>query len=118
MDKFDRKIRDIQSKMISLLIPEDFGITQKALAQQAGVSYETLRSAKKRQNLTTNTLIRLLLARGVPEGAILSLPNATENKSRGEIDWANLGSELTEEERLQFVKHVRYMKSNWTPKKI
>ncbi|WP_347359654.1 hypothetical protein [Bdellovibrio sp.] len=59
-------------------------------------------------------MIRLLLARGVSASTLENLPQTETSKlSRGEIEWNELGRELSEEEKREFASLIRYLLIRW-----
>jgi hypothetical protein len=84
------------------------------LALEAGISGETLRHILKRQSLHADTLIRLLLARGVSVKTITNLPQTDLSKlSEAEVEWLEFGRELTAAEKVEFVALIKYVRAMW-----
>ncbi|GIL18737.1 MAG: hypothetical protein BroJett040_24880 [Oligoflexia bacterium] len=64
--------------------------------------------------MNADTMIRLLLARGVSASTLENLPQTETSKlSRGEIEWNELGRELSEEEKREFASLIRYLLIRW-----
>ena len=88
------------------------------MAKAAGISIETLRTTLKRQTMNADTLIRLLLARGVSAQTIENLPQTElDQLSQGEVEWLELGRELNEAEKREFASLVRFLLIKWQLKK-
>ncbi|MGZ3745076.1 MAG: hypothetical protein ACXVBQ_14535 [Pseudobdellovibrionaceae bacterium] len=115
MSGSDRRIKQSLQRLLLFIVPK--GMTAKertSLANSAGISVETLRTTVKRQSLNADTLIRLLIARGVSAQTIENLPQ-TElvHLSQGEIEWMELGRELSEGEKKEFSGLVRFLLIKW-----
>lgn len=111
----DRRVKQTLQRVLAFLIPKGMSAKEReALAKAAGISHETLRTSLKRQSMNADTLIRLLLARGVAPQAIENLPQ-TELKEMpmGEVDWLELGRELSEKEKKEFAGLIRYLRIKW-----
>lgn len=111
----DRKVKQTLHRLLSFISPK--GMTAKernALAKSAGVSVETLRTTLKRQTMNADTLIRLLLARGVSSQTIENLPQTELDQiSQAEVEWLELGRDLSEAEKKEFAGLIRYLLIKW-----
>lgn len=119
MSSVDRRVKQTLQKVLSYIAPKGMNAKERAeLAKAAGISVETLRTTLKRQTMNADTLIRLLLARGVSAQTIENLPQTeTDQLSQGEVEWLELGRELTEAEKKEFAGLVRYLLIKWQLKK-
>lgn len=118
MANIDKQIHQIMQKILAMIAPKGMSPSErKELAKSAGISPESLRTTLKRKTMNADTMIRLMLARGVPASAIENLPQSEPSKmSRGELDWAEVGRELSEEEKREFSSLVRYLVARWKVK--
>jgi len=109
------KSDEILKELFAVLVPESMSSKdRKALAREAGISYETLRTTMKRQTLNANTLVRLMLARGISSHSILELPQTELARlSKGEIEWQKIGRKLTETEKNEFASLIEFIRSKW-----
>lgn len=116
MNANDKRVKQTLQKLLGFLIPAGMSPKEReALAKNAGISAETLRTSLKRQSMNADTLIRLLLARGVTTQTLENLPQ-TDLKSLppGEAEWLELGRELSEMERKEFSGLIRYLRIKWS----
>jgi hypothetical protein len=91
---------------------------RRALAEKAGISAETLRTNVRRKSFNADTLMRLLLARGVSAETLSHLPQTDFSKlSKSEVIWLELGRKLNDAEKVQFAELVEYLRVRWDLKK-
>lgn len=115
MINVDKKSKQTLSALLSLIAPKGMTAKERAvLARQAGINPETLRTMLRRQTVNADTLIRLLIARGVSPQTLENLPQ-TESKQMppGEVEWLELGRELSETEKKEFAGLIRYLLIKW-----
>jgi hypothetical protein len=119
MRNSDRKIQALLTQLMDFLVPA--GMTRKErliLAERAGISGETLRKNIQRKSLNADTLIRLLLARGVSPETLLQLPQSEFSElSKGETVWLELGRKLTDNEKSQYAELIEYIRIRWNLRK-
>ncbi len=115
MSNTDKEVKIVLSKLLEFIVPEGMSPKERRrLAAQAGISEETLRKNLQRKSLNADTLIRLLLARGVSAKALAAPQQADLSKlSEGEAGWAEFGRKLSEAERTEFVELLKYLRSRW-----
>lgn len=115
MASIDKQINQVMQKVLAMVAPKGMTSSERReLAKAAGISHESLRTTLKRKTMNADTLIRLLLARGVSASSIENLPQSEASKlSRGELDWIELGRELSEDEKREFSSLIRYMVGRW-----
>lgn len=118
MSDIDKRAKQTLSKILNWLIPA--GMTTKernTLAKNSGISPETLRTTLKRQSMSADTLLRLLLARGIDQN---NLENLTQTNlkalPKSEADWIELGRILSDVERKEYTELVRFLRDKWTIK--
>lgn len=115
MSKIGQEAEAILKQLIELVVPA--GMTpaeRRHLALKSGISEETLRTTLKRKSMNADTLLRLLLARGVSAKTLVQLPQTELAKlPKGEAEWLSLGRDLSEEERVEFVGLVKYLRARW-----
>jgi len=111
----DARVRIVLEKLMAFIVPEGMSVKDRNdLAQRAGISPETLRKNLQRNSLNADTLIRLLLARGVTTETLTTLPQLNlETISKGEQAWLQFGLEITDRERLEFLELLRYIMLRW-----
>lgn len=115
----DKDVREILKQLIDQLAPEDMPKPEVAKLRKAtGFGESTIRNARKREALSGDTLIRLLLAHGVDPREILNLPRKKPSKVCPTITkWHKLGLTLTELEREAYSDLINWNKKKFTPKK-
>ena len=115
MASIDKQINQVMQKVLAMVAPKGMTSSERReLAKAAGISHESLRTTLKRKTMNADTLIRLLLARGVSASSIENLPQSEASKlSRGELDWIELGRELSEDEKREFSSLIRYLVGLW-----
>lgn len=115
MDKLERDTKLALRRLLNMLVPKGMkGKERAALAQTAGISPETLRHVLTRQSLSADTLLRLLLVRGVSMKALANLPQTNfEKLSEGEAEWLEYGRELGDAEKIEFVALIKYIRARW-----
>ena len=117
MSKIDKDVEKLRDQLLTRLIPEHWTPAErKAFAKRAGISDETIRTIIRRRNLNADTLLRLLLAKGVDFDAILNFPQKNLSKAtltQGEKSWFKIGSELSEDELVEYSSLVEYVKSRF-----
>lgn len=115
MKEIDKKAKAALLALFDLVIPEGMTAQERsAVAKQAGINPESLRVMRRRKTVNADTLIRLLLARGVSLQALESL-HQTDSKQmlKGELDWQKIGRELSDAERTEFSSLVRMIRAKW-----
>lgn len=113
-----RRTQKVISSWIHDFIPEDmpFGEVEK-LAKAAGISPGTLRQIRKRESVSADTILSILLARGVPEEVLTNLPQSgVAGFSKSLSEWNRLGNTLTDDQRESIVKLVRVLLHDWKPR--
>lgn len=99
-------------------LPKDmpFGDVQR-LAKAAQLSPGTLRQIRNRGSVGAETILSILLAKGVPEEDLMNLKPSGEVKfSKSLAEWHRLGSTLSEKQREQILKLVQFLLADWTLK--
>ena len=119
MSKIDSDAEKVFNHWLDFLLPQE--MTPKELdklAKKAKLSGEALRKLKSRsrRGMSTDTLIRLALARGVSTSTMVSNLLKVEKKSgmdQSEIDWISYGAGLTTKKRKEFLDFVKYLRKTW-----
>lgn len=116
MRKIDQEAKYVLHKILCFVAPAAMKASERAqLARAAGINPDTLRHLLKRESLHADTLIRLLLARGVSAKAITNLPQTEFSELKpGEARWIEYGRALTEVEKIEFVEIVDYIRQKWS----
>lgn len=98
-----------------MLIPPGMSPAERReLAAKAGLNPNSLRVGVHRRSLGADTLIRLMLARGIAARALKQLPQTELDKlSQGETEWLSLGRQMNEKEKVEFAGLVRFMRGRW-----
>jgi hypothetical protein len=107
------------SQLMDFIVPASMSSRERhSLAEKAGISGETLRKNVQRKSFNADTLIRLLLARGVSAETLAQLPQSDLSKlSKGEAIWLELGRRLTDGEKFQYAELIEYFRARWNLKK-
>lgn len=115
MKRIDVESKTVLEELLHLLIPPGMTAAERReLATKAGLNPNSLRVGVHRRSLGADTLLRLMLARGIAARTLKQLPQTELDKlSRGEGEWLSLGRELTEKERIEFAGLVRFMRARW-----
>lgn len=115
MGNINNDTKLVLSRWIRFLVPESMTANEKRkVAQKAGVSHETLRKTVQRRSLNGDTLVRLFLARGISVRSLVELEQSERAAmSKGEILWAEMGVELSEEEKTEFAEIVRFLRDRF-----
>ena len=107
----DRLIADLIDQLIPPRLPR--GEAQR-ISAITGLSVTTIRSIRNRKNLSADTLLRLLLARGVSPAVLTSLPRTSRSEaSRQDTRWAKLGASLSEIEMEKTIELIRFLLKSW-----
>lgn len=99
-------------------LPKDmpFGDVQR-LAKAAQLSPSTIRQIRNRGSVSAETILSILLAKGIPEEDLINLkPSGDVKFSKSLTEWHRLGSSLSEKQREQLLKFVQFLLSDWTLK--
>jgi hypothetical protein len=110
-----RRTKKVLNSWIRDFIPEDmpFGEVEK-LAKAAQISPGTLRQIRKRESVSADTILSILLARGVPEEALMNLPQSEAAAfSRSLSEWNRLGNTLSDGQRENIIKLVKVLLGDW-----
>lgn len=115
MSKLDNEVELILERLLALVVPKGMSAKERRqLARRAGISDETLRAGIRNRSLRSDTLIRLLVARGVSPKTLASLPQSDSAElNRGDFVWLQYGSQLTEDEKVEFVSLIRFIREKW-----
>jgi len=115
MSELDKEVKIVLSKLLDFIVPSGMNAKERRqLADRAGVSEETLRKTTQRQSLNADTLLRLLLARGVSLKTLVNLPQTDFTKlPPGETDWLQFGREASDIEKREYVALLRFLNSKW-----
>lgn len=119
MAKIDSDAEKVFNDWLDFLIPEEMTVKElEKIAKKSKLSYEALRKLKNRsrRGMSTETLIRLAIARGISANALISaLIKADQQKNcdQSEIDWINFGRNLSPKKRVDFLEFIKYMRSLW-----
>ena|SRR5665213_377870 len=96
-------------------IPRDmpFGEIEK-LAKAAQISPGTIRQIRSRESVSADTIVSLMLARGVSEDELTNLAQKGEVKfSKTLSEWNKLGNTLSDKQREHTIKLVHFLISEW-----
>lgn len=110
--------RRVLNAWIKEYLPKDmpFGDVQR-LAKAAQLSPGTLRQIRNRGSVGAETILSILLAKGVPEENLIGLKPTGEVKfSQSLADWNRFGATLSEKQREQLLRLVQFLLSDWTLK--
>lgn len=115
MKRIDSEAKAALAELLDILVPASMTPAErKTLAAKAGLNPNSLRVGIHRRSLGADTLIRLMLARGISSRSIKQLPQTElAQLSKGEGEWLSLGRQLTDDERVEFSGLVRFMLARW-----
>lgn len=118
MSAMDKKVREILMDLIDILAPEEMPKGEIAKLRQAtGLGESTIRTARKRERMSADTLVRLLLAQGIDEQDILNLPRKKPSKICPSLtEWNKLGLSLNKTERETYSEFIKWNKSRFRVK--
>ena len=109
----NQKIVDkVLHKLLEQLIQKNENIAK--LSKLTKLSETALRNAKSRKSISADSLIKLLLAHGVPESLLMNLPRSKPSQlSKTLTDWHKIGIGLTDKQREKIGDFVKILKSDW-----
>ncbi len=115
MAEIDKTVKSIINALMDFAVPEGMTSKERAkLAKKAGLSPETLRTMAWRKTVNADTLIRLLIARGVDPKLLANLPQSkTSQIDDSERDWIRFGHKLSSKERSNFISLIKFLKTRW-----
>lgn len=115
----NKQVKDILIQLVEILAPEDMPKGEVAKLRKAtGLGESTIRTARKRERISADTLMRLLLAHGVDAKDIVNLPRKKPSKICPTMtEWNKLGSKLTEKERSAYLELVEWNRKRFTTTK-
>jgi len=99
-------------------LPKDmpFGDVQR-LAKAAQLSPGTLRQIRNRGSVSAETIISVMLAKGVSEEDLINIQPSGEVKfSKSLAEWNRIGNSISEQQREQVLKLINFLLSEWTLK--
>lgn len=100
---------------IKTYIPKDTPFGElKALAKAAQISPATIQKIRQRESVGAETILSILLAKGVLEEDLTGLTQKGDVKySKSLSEWNRLGNSLSEHQREQILKLVSFLLSDW-----
>lgn len=115
MSAMDKKVKSILMHLIETLAPEDMPKGEIAKLREAtGLGESTIRTARKRERISADTLVRLLLAQGIDEQDIINLPRKKPSKICPSLtEWNKLGLSLSKTEREAYTEFVKWNKTRF-----
>ena len=115
MKEIDKKAKNVLENMLSFIIPAKMTVKQREnLAKKSGLSPETIRTTLKRQSLSADTLIRIMLAVGITENEIINLPVSKLGELKQiDTDWISFGRQLTDNEKKEYLVLLKFLRSEW-----
>lgn len=114
----NKQVKEILINLIEELAPSEMPRNEVAkLIKATGLGESTIRTAKKRESISADTLMRLLLAHGVDPKDIMSLPRKKPSKICPSItEWNKLGLKLNKKEREAYFDLIDWNKKLFKPK--
>lgn len=114
----EKDVEKVINSLIDRIYPKGMKTRElKELAKSAKLSPETIRQMRRRKSLTTQTLIRLLMAIGVKSNDITNLPqNGRSGLSNEHTEWNKLGTSLSTAEVKEFTSFIKYVRKHWQMK--
>ena len=109
----DKLIRETLMSLLNNLAPDNMPRNEVGkLIKATRLGKSTIRTAKSREGISADTLMRLLLAHGVAPKDILNLPRKKASKVCPTLtQWNRLGLQLNKKEREAYISMI-----NWTKK--
>ena len=114
----EKEVKKILMKLIEDLAPDDMPRNEVGkLVKATKLGESTIRTAKKRERISADTLMRLLLAHRVDSQDIINLPRKNSSKVCPSITkWHNLGLKLNKQEREAYISLVDWNRKIFKPK--
>lgn len=115
----DKQVKLVLDSLIAFAAPKGFSPTERAkIAKKAGLSPATLRAMSWRRTVNADSLIRLLIARGMSAQSLSNLPQTEFSPVKeSEIQWFKIGQELTSEKKMAFIQLIKFLQNQWDLKK-
>ena len=110
MRKINKLVKEILIGLLQDLAPDNMPRYEVSkLVQATGLSESTIRMAKKRESLSADTLIRLLLTHGVDPKDILNLPRKNVSRVCSTLtQWNKFGFQLNRKEREAYMQMIEW----------
>ena len=104
----DKLVRKILMSLIHSLAPDNMPRNEVGrLIKATGLGESTIRTAKQRERISADTLMRLLLAHGVDPKDIMNLPRKNPSKICPTLtEWNKLGLKLSKKERESYISMI------------
>lgn len=104
----DKIVRETLMALIKILAPDEMPRNEVAkLIRATRLGASTIRNAKKRERISGDTLIRLLLANGVDPKDIINLPRKRISRVCPTMtEWNKLGLKLNKKEREAYISMI------------
>lgn len=109
------KARKVISSWINEYLPKEMAFGDiVALAKAAQINPGSIRQIRTRESVSAETIISVMLARGVSEEDLISLPQRGDVKySKSLNEWNQLGSTISEKQREHVVKLIKFLLADW-----
>ena len=106
----DKLVRKILMDLIHNLAPDNMPRNEVGkLVKATRLGESTIRTAKKRERISADTLMRLLLAHGVDPKDIMNLPKKNPSKVCPTLtEWNKLGLKLNKKEREAYISMIEW----------
>jgi len=114
MKKIDKDISMAWDGLWEFLLPK--GMTPKErndLARKAGLKPESVRLAARRRSMNAETLLRLLIAKGVAPSVFCNFPVAESKMPKEDRLWQQLGRSLPNEKKREYATLIEWIESRW-----
>jgi hypothetical protein len=107
--------KSIISNWISWLVPKGMKTPDiEALAKSAKISPGTIRQIRNRGSVSADTIVSLMLARGVSKDQLENLSQDGKSSfSKSLTEWNRIGNKLSEEERQKVLQVMKLLLENW-----
>ncbi len=111
----DKQVKFIIESLMEFAVPKGMEPKERAgVAKKAGLSPETLRTMSGRKSVNADTLVRLLIARGVNPKLLLNLPYLeTPQVDGSELEWIKFGQKMKSQEKVEFVRLAKFLRVRW-----
>lgn len=109
------KAKNVVNAWIKNFIPEDmpFGEIEK-LSKAAQISSSTIRQIRSRGSVSAETILSIMIARGVSEDDLANIAQTEDAKfSKSLSEWNQLGNVLSDKQRQQLIKLAKFLLNDW-----
>lgn len=114
--KIDKEVNEAIEELLENILPEEIETkTRKHLANKSGLSDETLRTVRRRKNLTVDTLFRILYGNGI---SLTDFVRSIKTKNFSmlpvsEADLIRFSKKMSDKDRKHSLELLKFMQKRW-----